>query len=70
MKHLNIDFYFDENNRICWIDDPWDIKMPAWSNMQMNVFDIKKWFQRDYNATGKYVEGYKLLDHIAQQYNL
>ena len=41
-----IDFYYDDKNRLCYIDNKWDIKIPDWFGFELSILQIASWAKR------------------------
>ena len=61
-----IDFYFDEKDRLIWVDNKWHIKVPDWYGFVINKDTIRFWADR-YDARSKI---FYLLKNTTQKYNL
>lgn len=65
-----IDHYFDNENRVSYIDNPWNIKSQDWYGLQASADDICLWHTKQYRDANHYVKCYNVLEEITKDYNL
>jgi hypothetical protein len=65
-----VDFYFDSEDRLAAVDNPWDVYgAPDYIGMKIPFSSIKKWANTRTNGNMN-VDTYYILDREAQKYNL
>jgi len=70
-KGWYVDFYFDWVDRLCAVDNPWNIRIPDWYGLKVGFTDIKYWARRTEDLhKGVFLDAYRVLDREAQKYNL
>ena len=66
-----VDFYFDDEDRLDYIDNKWDIKIPEWYGFKVSIIDIKKWAGKILSpSTLKSCNVYRIIEKDANKYNL
>jgi hypothetical protein len=61
-----VDFYFDEQNRLDYVDNKWNISVPDWYGLKVNIIDIRQWADK-YNPNNLV---YHIIENDAKKYNL
>lgn len=59
-------FYFDEQGRLDYIDNKWDIMIPEWYGFSVNIIEIKSYFSKRYG----FCDVYYVIKREAEKYNL
>lgn len=69
---FHIDIFFDEEGRVDYISNAWNVALPDWYGMKISMIDVKS-FVKKYglytNNKPRFYCGY-LLDMEAKKYNL
>ena len=61
-----IDLYFDDKDRLDYVDNKWDIRMPNWYGFSMPLVAIRIWAKK-YDER---CEVYNIFQHNIGKYNL
>lgn len=61
-----IDFYFDEEGRLDYVDNKWDVRVPNWYGFSPNLFIIRTWAKK-YDPK---CDVYNIYDNDTKKYNL
>lgn len=65
-KNWYIDFYFDEKDRLDYVDNKWNIRVPDWYGLSANFITIKIWAKKyDPNCNIFYI-----IQNTGDKYNL
>jgi hypothetical protein len=65
-KGWYIDFYFNKDDELIYVDNKWDINLPDWRYYAVNINSIRYWAEYyDKNAIV-----YKILEKETDKYNL
>src|ERR1035437_8934445 len=58
-------FYFDEQGRLDYIDNKWDIKLPEWYGFDVSIIEITSYFHKFAGC-----DVYNIIQRDAEKYNL
>lgn len=61
-----IDFYFDDQDRLDYVDNKWDIRIPEWYGLKVNLIAIRQWADK-YNPNNLV---YRIIENDAKKYNI
>lgn len=61
-----IDFYFDDQDRLDYVDNKWNIRIPDWYGLKVDIITIRLWADK-YNPSNLV---YRIIDRDAKKYNL